>query len=540
MPFVFQPYHVEPYRNPYTANLTALIGAPERAQAQAQERIGASKARAAENIAGNVTNTLASLAARQQRVNDPDYQLASMRVQQARSDQQDDVLMRRALANNGGDPEKALRELRASGEVGVTAAGKLQTQVSAALKDKMQQADDQLKRTTMQLDVTSRLLNSVPDPVAGEDGTVTPHPEAAQAYAAVVPKLREVLGPQLAGSIPDQYDPQTVNGLKTMSETAAEHTQRERLSLDKAKLAVESGEDRRKKDKYFTESLALTLSNAESQEEWDQKKAGVLKAGGDQTTLDKFPAEWSPENAKKALAYGLTPEQQTKAIAPEKKKDAEPGSLAAFTEAYARDVAKRPAGTLSLKEQTDVARRWAAAHREETGDGSAMTPAQTKQWVDAIIKFPSIWNDQNLTATVKSKLVPELVAGGFTQFGDATRGQIAQAERYKSSQLAELEKEYRASQLNPDTAMSADELTQRKAVIQKSYLVQLGAAGKPAPGGGADAGEQAPTVTPEPAAPKTPTVAIPKGLVPGAKVTLKGGKKVTVKAVNPDGTFTYE
>jgi hypothetical protein len=47
-------------------------------------------------------------------------------------------------------------------------------------------------------------------------------------------------------------------------------------------------------------------------------------------------------------------------------------------------------------------------------------------------------------------------------------------------------------------------------------------------------------VAPRPAAATTPQRAAPAGVVPGATVTLRSGKKVTVTKVNPDGTFEYQ
>lgn len=536
MPFNYQAYHTEPYRNPLTNTLIALTGGADRARAAEAEQEGAINANMGGQITGAITGTLGTLANAAMRRQDPAYQLEGMKLKQAKQDQADDLMLRQSLAKNQGNPVKALADLRARGEIGVGAAGKLQTQISQQQHSALADADDQLKRTGMQLGIASQLLQGVPDPIEDDAGNLVPHPQAAEAYGAVAPKLREVLGPDLGKSIPDEYDPAVVARMRAIGETATQHIERQRLALASAQAGTQAKKDSREADEHFTKALGLGLSTAESQDEWDRQVGSAEALGASKATVAKFGKEFSPEAAKKALSMVVSPDERAKEIAPKKERPpAEPGSVAAMAEAFARDK-KVPVDTLSLKDNETIARKWVQLHDKGDKPDGAITAQQTADYVTAITKFPKIWND--LTDTMKSKLIPALAASGFTEFGAPSTATTGAALRWKGSQLAELEKERRASQLTPGNEMSDADYQARKDGIETLFQQQVGAAGKPAPGGGGAGGQ----VTPPVAAPAAPATAdaIPANVTAALKGKKSGKYTLTdgrVFLVQPNGTI---
>lgn len=538
--FDFKYLPKQAYRNPLSGTLIGLIGGADRAHAQQAEQEGAISAQEGQAFAGQAASTLNTLLQYSLKKQDPAYKLEQAKLAGVTQDQADDKMIRGALSDNGGDLSSALSQLRSTGAVGMTAAGKLENQLltqqkekAAAQKEALSGLDDNLKRTGTQIDLASKLLRTVPDPVVDPDtGESQPHPDAPAAYYAIAPKLKELLGPQLGSRVPDTYDPAITSQMKQMGESTKDTLDKQRGAVEAAKMAIDAKKDSREQDAYFTKALGLGLSTAQSQEEWDKQLAVHQALGGNPATAQKFSPTYSPDAAKQALTLATSPDEISKLSAPPKAP--EPGSLAAAATSYAKEK-KVPVETLSYKDNLTIARQWAQAHRDDKPED--MTPARTKEMVDTVVKFPSVYND--LTDTMKGKLAPDLAAAGFTGFGAPSKSTAAGAERWRASQITQLKKD----KANGDQAIGAvvtpEEYAQREAEINASYRVQIGAAGTSAnpPTLGADS---APLPAPAaPVQPKTPVV-LPKGLVPGATVKLKSGKTVKVKTVNPDGTFTYE
>lgn len=530
-----------PYQNPYAGTLIGLIGGADRARAASAEAVGQINANESNQITGQVGGTLNMLLQHELKKQDPQYKLEQAKLNQVNQDQADDKTIRLALANNGGDLESALKDVRSQGAVGVTAAGKLENQIltqrkeaQAAQKDELGKLDDGLKRTGMQIDLASRLLRSVPDPVVDPDtGVATPHPDAPAAYAAIAPKLKQLLGPQLGDKIPDQYDPETTTRMKALGETTQETLARQRLAVDAATKALDAGKDKRAKDGYFTKALGLGLSTAENQDEWDKQIQSAGALGADPATIAKFPTTFTPEGAKKALTMAVSPDELAKLNAPKPAKTIEPGTVEAFATAYAKDK-KMPVDMLSAKDNLVIARQWAQAHREDKPED--LTPTNRKAMIDTIVQYPSVYND--LTDTLKGKLAPDLAAAGFTGFGAPSKATTAGAERWRANQMALLEKDVASGKAALSAEVTPEDYAKRKATIDASYRVQIGAAGTPAI---PQTPERTPAPGTAPVAPVTPPAAPaanPKMAAVKAKSPGVDDAVLNVLAGKPAGRYT--
>jgi hypothetical protein len=310
MPFRFQPPPPRPfYRNPYVGTLAELAGAPQQIEAQRVLRDSAIHGQMAEQIGAIGTNTLDALM--RYRADQPRRELLAAQAEHARIEtatarrgQQEDQAIRTAMVNNGGDVESALAELRTSGDIGVTAATKLQKQITDARMSDLRTQDETLKATQAKLTQASQFLRGVED---------RPEEERADAYTQIVPHVRAIVGPDLGKMLPDEYDPSVVGQAITWGETAQQTLERRRAALEAARQAQVSAKNDRDKDEYYTKSLGNWLSTVESQDEWDAALKFAKEQGAPDITLQKFGTEFSDEAKTRAEQLGMTPAERASA-----------------------------------------------------------------------------------------------------------------------------------------------------------------------------------------------------------------------------------
>jgi hypothetical protein len=297
-----QPPKAQPYQSRYSGAIANLVGAGDRARAQALQVAGDASARMVGDLGQQIGTTLAQFAKHKMQTEDPQYKLDQVRLRKLQEEEQDDTLLRRALAANGGDPEKALEALRGQGQIGVNAASKLQKQVTDARRSAL---DDQHKQLTFlkdRIDIAAKLLPALPE--KADDPTAL---EAFRgAYATVLPQLRATVGKELSQHTPEPDAPDLLARVGTMLDwgtTASQRLEARRVALDLARQGVEGSKDARAADEYFTKALGTWLSTVDSQEEWDQALKETKALGAKAETLAKFGLQWSPEAAARATTF---------------------------------------------------------------------------------------------------------------------------------------------------------------------------------------------------------------------------------------------
>lgn len=487
----------ELYRSPYVQAIAGATGGADRARAAAEQQQGQIASQEASNIGNIASGTLKDFLS--YRMDEPRRQLqtaqAGLAKTQLADKQRDDAdtnAMRQALQDSGGDHDSALQALDARGAVG--AATKLRTALTEGRLKLIDEQDKGLKLVKDKLGAASQMLQGVP----GADDPWT-------AYANVLPKVRETIGPDLSKHLPDDYEPDTVNQAISWGETAQQSLERRRAALEAAKEGVANSKDVRDKDQYFTKSLSQWLPTVSDQDEWTKALNSAKALGAPPETLAKFGDAFTPEAAKRAESFGLTAEERAKGNQPPKA-----GTIEDYMTTYARDVAKKPVGALSLKDKDAALKRYAQDHKVDSA--GEITADKRADLVATILKYPSVYHD--LTDTTKSAIAGDLSRAGFTQFErTATPATIAAAERWRSEELTKLDKRYETLKV-PDGKkpvpgmMTSVDYQAEKDRIDASYKAQVGKADatpKPAAAAPPAAAGAKPAVAP--AAAKPPTTA---------------------------------
>lgn len=486
------------YRSPLTGTLAELIGRQGQINADYATRQGQIAAHTAESIGDTVTGTLRDLT--RFAMNAPQRELTAARVaneklelEKRRNALQEETLIKQAMSDAGGDPETALDALRSQGGIGVNAASKLQQQVKDARMADLKDQHDKYTMASQKLTTAGQFLRGLDE---------LPDEQRADGYARILPKVRELVGPDLSQYLPETYDPTTVHQALTWGETASQTIQRRTEALATARDGIAKAKDAREADGYHTKALGQWLSTVTSQEEWDQALHESKQLGAADGTLAKFGTQYSPEAVKRALTFAETPGERARA-----EKGPTPGTFEDYLTSYARDVAKKPLETLSAKDKESAARRWAGAHKTDTA--SEITPEKRAQLVQTVMQYPVIWND--LTPGQKGAIAADLGTAGFTHFGESTQAQKAAVERWRTTELGKVQSDLGYGVIDDTQA------TARRAEIDASARVQLGGG---APG----------------AAPAKPTTPATGGPQIGQVVTVRG-KRIKITKLFPDGTF---
>ena len=123
-----------------------------------------------------------------------------------------------------------------------------------------------------------------------------PEAERPAAYGAALPSVQQMIGPDLAGRIPTQYDPQTFPQLLELGASIA----------DKIKLradALSGVEKAGKTDREILEFGAKWLSGAENQADLDRGRDIMKRMGASPEVQQAFGETFTPDLPARAAAF---------------------------------------------------------------------------------------------------------------------------------------------------------------------------------------------------------------------------------------------
>lgn len=313
------------------------------------------------------------------------------------------------------DPDDAIDFLRSKGFA--EEASKMQKELEQARRDGIETTLKKFELAGKSLEQAALLMGTVKE--AG--------PNAPAAYAATRDKIAALVGPELAQTLPPEYDPAFVD--KAMQWGMS---MKDKLDLQSKELANANmtGKSLQERDAYFTGSLAKLLPMADSPEEWAEVIESARGLGAPAETIAKFGETFSPEAVERARAIG----------APVDKTPPGEGSFDAFIVAYANEKGTTP-DKLSSADRVKARRTWESAG----------------------------WKPET----------PKSTAGSDVSVTPAAYGT---AERWKQESLAALEKDFRPAYKEMQQAGDTDgaarlleEHERRKKDVIESFLTQVGA-----------------------------------------------------------------
>lgn len=459
-------YQATPYDSRFgTARMGDLIQTRGSAVAQGHLQRGAAAAQAWTSLGQIVSGTMSDLV--KLKMDEPRRRYEQARMDKAEREERRASNLEGVMQMAGQlPPDEGIELLRREGYQ--KEAGELLKQVSEARRQA-------LTEVKTQYEVKEQRLNEALNLLAGVEAT--PKAQRQTAYAAAVPKMRELVGDELAQMLPDQYDPAfTPRALEWgMSAKDKLATRREALTL-----AEKKPKDARDADEYFTKAGATWLSTVDSQEEWDQAVSALGKLGAAPETLSKFGTRYSPEAVAKAASFV--------------QKERPPAAAGSFEDYVQTLEARNDGKPLSKTQMLEARREWNAAGRAPASGGRDLENTRV----------------DNLRA----------------------------AEQWKQREISNLEKAIRAGEfVNWSTGeQDAAAIDREKARIQTSYQAQLGmqpavdAAPPPPPGprNAGSMGDLLPVASHEPAGRPAPPVR-PAGSPLGA------GQAVAAPAPAPAG-----
>jgi hypothetical protein len=505
------PFQLEPYRSPNTTTIANLIGGADEARAEGIRRSGAAIAQGVEsvgNLAGATANNLVRL-----KLDEPRRQLEQLQLSEAQRAHQDDLDARDAFTQAQGDPDKAVALLEQKGNYHVSM--KLRSELNQQRLRDIETQGHLLDNTEKRLGQVTQLMQAVET-----------DPDPPTAYKRVVTAARQYAGPQLAATIPDEYDPSTVAQLKTWGMKSVDYARTRRDAATTAAEGLRSAVTRIELNDKMTTALAQYAQTIDNQDEWTNARQEMVHISGDVASdvLKKFPEVWTPDLKTQAQKY----------LAPN-------GFAKTETVSYTGDDGKTHI--------TEAA--WNKTSNEWFAAGDATTPLANVRKFDkdpatgridvpaltqAVLEHPEAFND--LTDTAKTQLWPGLAKAGFQRPDRPDRGaSVASAERWKQRAMSDLDKERRDEARMP-RQMTDEEYKAKAAAIEQSYQLQVG---KPT------AARLTPPPTNGVGNQSTPTAGAPKPITapPAVQQTLKGQRpghyKLTdgsVWTLNADGTIT--
>lgn len=198
-----------------------------------------------------------------------------------------------AIQASNGDYDAAVDALEQQG------FGDLALTVRKSLFDqRIQQADlldKETKTTGEKLTQASQLMQSATDPIS---------------YMRVLPRIRKLVGPELAQQLPDQFDPAFVQSAVQWGMKASDVTAQRNAAVAEAKQGLEAKQDGRESHAFFTGALSKWLTTVDSPEEWTQALQMAQQMGAPKEVLAQFAPEFSPQAVEQAKALGMSPEER--------------------------------------------------------------------------------------------------------------------------------------------------------------------------------------------------------------------------------------
>ncbi|MHB1260326.1 MAG: hypothetical protein ACYC2H_01280 [Thermoplasmatota archaeon] len=338
------------------------------------------------------------------------------------------------------DPDDAIEFLRTKGFA--EEASKMLKELEQARRDGIETSVKKMDLAGKSLTHAAAVLSGVKDAVGNE----------AEAWTAARPKIAELVGPELAKALPEQYDPAFVERSMKWGMTTKDRLSAQAEELRNANL---TGKDKRERDTHFTASLSRLLPLATSPEDWNEVIENAKGLGAPSETIAKFGTEFSPEAVAKAKAIG----------APVDKTPAGPGSFDSFVESFARDR-KKGASELTASELASARRTWESAGWKPEKSTSLPERISAADYREFKGRIEQSFNDQIGSADAD---------GAYP----ISQEQRATAIRWRDTQLKELEALARKSGINTRTL--SDLAGEEMPGDWHPPLTRQGAGNRPAP-----------------------------------------------------------
>ena len=201
-------------------------------------------------------------------------------AEEARRNAADEAAIRRVLTETGGDMEQALPRLRM---IAPQAALTFETEIAKQQKEAFEALTKKVDLSSKQLELGSRLLESVTD---------------QPTYDLVRPMIA-TMAPDIAQMMGDVYDPARVQQFRAVGLTQKEKYDRQQDAL---KLMAEG---------KASEAIGTWLSTIDPKmpdaaEQWNAVLAGAQTMGVPAAVLAPF-GSYSPENVARAAQLAITP-----------------------------------------------------------------------------------------------------------------------------------------------------------------------------------------------------------------------------------------
>jgi hypothetical protein len=495
--------------------------------------------RAGGQIAGNLGMNLGNIAS-QAAGQIAQHLSPEAKAERAKADRQAKFT---ALMDESDDltPEQFIQKLKANGLH--DEAMKMET---ARLDQVSKSIDLQVKQGTLakeRLTQAITLLDAV---------NTAPEAERPAIYAAQVPKIRELVGPELGTLVKDQYDPAFLDNALTWGMDATQKLSARAAALTKLATQTSNADAR---DKNAREALMELLPTASNQDEWDDALALAKASGARPETLAIFGDTFSPEAVQRATAAKVGPQDApdvgTFADHMSRKAKREGRPVASYTErevlrektSYEKllaDATRAPQQPTSepLEPVFDPDKGYSVYTPRSNAVGQRVPPSsQSREPTEDERKSSGFHTQMRDAIKIIDELEPKLTEKELYQIqslpqeqllGLINRGQLSEhAKRYlraftqftearlravSGAAIADTEygrdRQIFAKQYAETPALAADRRQARQSVLQ-SLQTRAGRAFRPGEAGGYKVND----------------------------VVTVGGRKVRITKVNPDGTF---
>jgi hypothetical protein len=232
-----------------------------------------------------------------QQANSPQEKLANINLKEKQKSIADDEKATNIFATmsrQGAHPEDIANALDQAGLTGHGSAVRTQLQTNMAAQSKA--ITDHLAQTEGALKLGEHVLAGIHD---------------EPTFQAATKALPGMLGPELSNYVMQQlgptYDPAKVDAVRAMAQDPQTRIASDKAAMEKITVGLGQAKTKAEIDKVLTEGASSLLSNAKDQNDWNDKLK--LIGQGSPSVAAKFPAQFSPENAKAALQIGMTPNE---------------------------------------------------------------------------------------------------------------------------------------------------------------------------------------------------------------------------------------
>jgi hypothetical protein len=439
----------------------------------------------------------------------PEAQAKRAEATLALEDTNDTLAMQKAMRAAGGDPNAALMSLDKAGAIG--ASTKLRTQMNV---ERNKGLDTHIKELTVQKDnfeQATKLIGSVPEADPKDPDSLA---KASEVYKSIVPQLRGLLSgpvdpatgkptPGVGASIPDEYNPDTVQKMRTLGMSVTEALSYRKEAAAEARAALTGATTKAELIDKMTTSTANYLRTVDNPAEWAKTLAGVKQLVPPDVAdaiIGRFDQTFDPKVSPQKAAVLLEKPKET-TYEPKNVIATVAGKRVLLSAGFDKEKNQwfaPDAPGVPLKNVVEFVK----------GPEGQLTTADRSELTKAVQDNPHIWNQ--LTETARTQIAGDLHKAGF-KFPMIDHGaSVAAAERWKMGALKALDTEYGTKRgLKGPFGMTQAQYDAKKAEILTSYNLQIGSQGQPPPKPAAP-----PPAPAQPAPPAAPAAAAPVAPVP--------------------------